>query len=122
MPAFEPSDNVGVIAVLEASAEAQVALEENSQSQVQAPAPVIHRPIPLIAPKPTRPHAQASLVAQSYTPPRTPDTQPASRRDTPQPALVAAVQQTPRRPPILLDTAICVILVLMFALIARRFL
>ncbi|PIL23797.1 hypothetical protein GSI_13548 [Ganoderma sinense ZZ0214-1] len=122
-PASESSDNV-VIAV-EAPVEAQSTREENGQSQAQETPPethIIHRPIPLIAPKPTRPLAQSSIVTQSYTPPRTPDTQPASRRDTPQPALVAAVRQTPRRPPVLLDTAICVILVLMFALVARRFL
>ena len=122
-PAFESSDNV--VVTIEAPPEVSVAPEENVQSQAQEPPlqmPVVHRPIPLIAPKPTRPHTQASIVIQSYTPPRTPDTQPASRRDTPQPALVAAVRQTPRRPPVLLDTAICVILVLMFALVARRFL
>lgn len=122
-PASESSDNV--VVTIEAPPEASAAPEENGQYQAQEPPPqmpVVHRPIPLIAPKPTRPHTQASIVTQSYTPPRTPDTQPASRRDTPQPALVAAVRQTPRRPPVLLDTAICVILVLMFALVARRFL
>ncbi|KAI0708965.1 ubiquitin-conjugating enzyme/RWD-like protein [Earliella scabrosa] len=92
--------------------------------QVPKPeAPIIHRPIPLVAPKPTRPHAHASIVTQSFTPPRVPTPeQPATRDQTPQPALVAAVRQTPPRPPILLDTVICVLLVLMFALVARRIL
>ncbi|KAI0807235.1 ubiquitin-conjugating enzyme/RWD-like protein [Fomes fomentarius] len=91
---------------------------------LQVPQPdthIVHRPIPLVAPKPTRPHAHPSLVTQSFTPPMTPDP-PATRDQTPQPALVAAVRQTSRRPPILLDTAICVLLVLVFALVARRIL
>ncbi|KAI0747908.1 UBC-like protein [Daedaleopsis nitida] len=91
-------------------------------SSLKPESPVIHRPIPLIAPKPTRPNSHASLVTQSFSPPRTPDL-PVTRDQTPQPALVAAVRQTtPRRPPILLDTAICVLLVLTFALVARRIL
>ncbi|KAI0721553.1 ubiquitin-conjugating enzyme/RWD-like protein [Cerioporus squamosus] len=97
------------------------------QPQPVQEAITIRRAIPLIAPKPTRPHAHASIVSRSFSPPRTPDqsqpaTQPATRDGTPQPALVAAVRATPRRPPILLDTAICVLLVLMFALVARRIL
>ncbi|RDX48364.1 UBC-like protein [Lentinus brumalis] len=109
-----------------------LALAPQPPEPVPQPQPVqeaitIRRAIPLIAPKPTRPHTHASLVSQSFTPPRTPDqsqpaTQPATRDGTPQPALVAAVRATARRPPILLDTAICVLLVLMFALVARRIL
>lgn len=92
---------------------------------------IIARPIPLVAPKPTRPGAVASIFTQSFTPPRTPvppslpasqpTTQPTTREGTPQPALAAALRQTtPRRPPVLLDTAICVLLVLLFALVCRR--
>ncbi|KAI0665021.1 ubiquitin-conjugating enzyme/RWD-like protein [Cubamyces menziesii] len=85
---------------------------------------IIHRPIPLVAPRPTRPLARAALVTQSYTPPRTPMvSQPSTREGTPQPALAAALRQTtPRRPPVLLDTAICVLLVLLLGLICRRIL
>ncbi|KAH9946295.1 UBC-like protein [Epithele typhae] len=67
-------------------------------------------------------HAPAYARPAAPTAAIPPPQQPSTRDGTPQPALVAAVRQTPRRPPILLDTAICVLLVLMFALIARRFL
>ncbi|KAI8998838.1 ubiquitin-conjugating enzyme/RWD-like protein [Trametes punicea] len=85
---------------------------------------VVSRPIQLVAPKPTRPLARAPIVTQLYTPPRTPTaSQPTTREGTPQPALAAALRQTtPRRPPIILDTAICVLLVLLLALICRRIL
>ncbi|KAI0670588.1 ubiquitin-conjugating enzyme/RWD-like protein [Trametes maxima] len=92
---------------------------------------VISRPIPLLSPKPRRPAARASIITQSFTPPRTPmpstssqpSSEPTTREGTPQPALAAALRQTtPRRPPILLDTAICVLLVLLLALICRRIL
>ncbi|KAH9854046.1 ubiquitin-conjugating enzyme/RWD-like protein [Lenzites betulinus] len=100
---------------------------------------IISRPIPLVAPKPTRPGAHAPIFSQTFTPPRTPapapapapappppsqstqSSQPVTREGTPQPALAAALRQTtPRRPPIILDTTICVLLVLLFALVCRR--
>ncbi|KAI9064209.1 UBC-like protein [Trametes sanguinea] len=92
--------------------------------------PVVTHRVPLVSPRPTRPSARASIITQSYTPPRSPapsvsqpTSQPTTREGTPQPALAVALRQTtPRRPPILLDTAICVLLVLLLALICRRIL
>ncbi|KAI0646855.1 ubiquitin-conjugating enzyme/RWD-like protein [Trametes meyenii] len=106
---------------------------EPAPTLLPAPGPtvVVSRPIPLLSPKPTRPAARASIITQSFTPPRTPmpstssqpSSEPTTREGTPQPALAAALRQTtPRRPPILLDTAICVLLVLLLALICRRIL
>ncbi|TBU47997.1 ubiquitin-conjugating enzyme/RWD-like protein [Dichomitus squalens] len=118
-PAPVSSSDIPIVAVQSPNAQPVLAVE------TQAPMPeahIVHRPVPLVAPKPTRPHAQPSIVTQSFTPPGTPFTQPATRDATPQPALVAAVRQTPKRPPVLLDTAICVLLSLMLALVARRFL
>ena len=42
------------------------------------------------------------------------------RPETFQPTFAAALRHSPRRPPILLDTAICVLFVLLCALIYRR--
>ncbi|KAI0362673.1 UBC-like protein [Trametes cingulata] len=116
-PAAAPSDTP-------APAQVQVQQAEAPAAPVHDPPTVISRPVPLVAPKPTRPAARAAIFTQSFTPPRTPmQSQPTTREGTPQPALAAALRQTtPRRPPILLDTAICVLLVLLFALIARRIL
>ncbi|KAI0708398.1 hypothetical protein C8Q76DRAFT_814784 [Earliella scabrosa] len=91
---------------------------------IQKPeAPNVHRPIHPVAPKPTRPHVHNSIVMQSFTPPQLPTPeQPATRNHTPQPALVAAVRQTPPHPPIFVNNMIYVLPVLMFALVARRIL
>ncbi|CDO70699.1 hypothetical protein BN946_scf184798.g14 [Trametes cinnabarina] len=106
-------------------------LEEHAPANPSIPTPVpeqtvVTRRVPLVSPRPTRPSARASIITQSYTPPRSPAlsaSQATTREGTPQPALVAALRQTtPPRPPILLDTAICVLLVLLLALICRRIL
>ncbi|KIP04768.1 hypothetical protein PHLGIDRAFT_31212 [Phlebiopsis gigantea 11061_1 CR5-6] len=97
---------------------------------------------PLIAPKPIRPIDAGSIIAPAspsrpstplpsgppldelrerrLPPPPTPSVQ-TSRAQTPMSEYIPLVlrRSTPR-PPILLDTAICVLLVLVFALICRR--
>lgn len=111
------------------------------------PAPVLPAPTlvspPLIAPKPMRPIDASSIIipatpSRPSTPlPPVPATVPsemmpapssrpqeqAARRESPI-SLSEPPAATPRRsaprPPILLDTAICVLLVSMFALICRR--
>ncbi|KAI0637196.1 ubiquitin-conjugating enzyme/RWD-like protein [Trametes polyzona] len=137
VPAPAPSSDTPVTVVASQPAEEVVQPAPASEPEPElALAPptvvepkVVARPIPLVAPKPTRPAARASIFTQSFTPPRTPAppsesaTQPTTREGTPQPALAAALRQTtPRRPPVLLDTAICVLLVLLLALICRRIL
>ncbi|KZT11482.1 UBC-like protein [Laetiporus sulphureus 93-53] len=87
-------------------------------------------PVPIVAPTPRRLTPPASILTKRVpTPTAQPvKLQPSSRPDSrtqaqPQgdlPAVAAAIQQSPRRPPVLLDTTICVLLVLMFALIAKR--
>ncbi|KAI0781154.1 ubiquitin-conjugating enzyme/RWD-like protein [Trametes elegans] len=126
-PTSEPTHTPAVLKAVEV-------VQQPTSAPAPAPVPVsqptiIHRPIPLVAPKPTRPAARAAIVSPSYTPPCTPprgtpsSSVSTTREGTPQPALAAALRQTtPRRPPVLLDTAICVLLVLLFALICRRIL
>ncbi|CCM02885.1 uncharacterized protein FIBRA_04999 [Fibroporia radiculosa] len=86
--------------------------------------------IPLIAPIPTRPSPPAPiLIDRIPTPPveevRPSSAKPETSHPAPQPpadlpALAAAITQSSRRPPVVLDTAICVLLVLAIALLAKR--
>ncbi|OSX64991.1 hypothetical protein POSPLADRAFT_1038887 [Postia placenta MAD-698-R-SB12] len=86
--------------------------------------------IRLHAPIPTRPSPPASILSQRIPTPRLqiiksdllgrPSASPARTPDLP--ILEAAITQSQRRPPVMLDTAICVLLVLVLSLIARRIL
>ena len=96
----------------------------------------------IIAPKPMRPIDAAAIVIPAsplpqssplppapslpaeQPPTRTSSTRvdPQSRTQTPTPERARMMTGSPPRPPILLDTAICVLLVLVFALICRRIL
>lgn len=86
------------------------------------------RPIPIVAPTPTRP-LRSTTIIQSSEPvtervkphERTQDARPAVVRPEPiQPTFAATLHPSPRRPPLLLDTAICVLFVLLCALVYRR--
>ncbi|EED77604.1 predicted protein [Postia placenta Mad-698-R] len=82
------------------------------------------------APIPTRPSPPVSILSQRIPTPRLqsiksdllgrPSASPARTPDLP--ILEAAITQSQRRPPVMLDTAICVLLVLVLSLIARRIL
>ncbi|KAI0831078.1 UBC-like protein [Trametes gibbosa] len=138
------STSIDTPSAIQLTEEAQQAVSVSEPTPPPAPVSaleptIISRPIPLVAPRPTRPGVRAPIFTQTFTPSRTPapapaptpsqpsqssqSSQPATREGTPQPALAAVLRQTtPRRPPIILDTAICVTLVLLFALVCRRIL
>ncbi|KAI0933907.1 hypothetical protein AcV5_005925 [Taiwanofungus camphoratus] len=87
--------------------------------------------VPLFTPTPTRPGVPPSILKRhsGSSPARDsksralPETEPRSHFEQQEdlPILAAAISQTPHRPPVLLDTAICVVLVVTFALVVRRF-
>ncbi|THH33848.1 hypothetical protein EUX98_g327 [Antrodiella citrinella] len=114
--------------------------------QPPAPAPITpSRTIPLVAPTPTRPVVPINLTPNTpvFIGPSTPvdetppDDFPSSTETTTtassaidgetrevlaaaQPAPPVILRRSTPRPPLILDTAICVLLVLVFALICRR--
>lgn len=105
------------------------------QPEQQQPSDASACTVPLVAPTPTRPLRPSSIITRNEplpaepAKPRSPDQAPERERQAPpvpvhpenfQPTLAAALRQSPRRPPLLLDTAICVLLVLLCALIYRR--
>ncbi|PCH38338.1 UBC-like protein [Wolfiporia cocos MD-104 SS10] len=88
-------------------------------------APSAH--VPLVAPIPTRPSPPPPILTCRIATPPIQDTKPpppsrapSAPRGQTQPPTEAFTAACPRRPPVLLDTAICVLLVLMFALVAKR--
>jgi len=84
--------------------------------------------VQLVAPVPTRPSAPPAILTRRIaTPVQNTKSLPSDRESSPMPqtqadfpALAAAINQSARRPPVLLDTAICVLLVLVFALVVKR--
>ncbi|EMD38616.1 hypothetical protein CERSUDRAFT_113795 [Gelatoporia subvermispora B] len=108
------------------------AIHEHACEPPVASSPVtVVSSVKLVAPIPTRPQASPPVLShRSPSPPaqRSKTDTPREHAETPshqasgvQPS-IAAVLSVPRRPPVLLDTAICVLLVLMFALICKRIL
>lgn len=85
-------------------------------TSIVIPTSPLPQPSPL-APAPSLPTEQPPTRASST---RAVDSQ--SRTQTPTPERARLLINSPARPPILLDTAICVLLVLVFALICRRIL
>ena len=83
--------------------------------------------MPILAPRPQRPSPPPAILNTQLSIPPTPRTvsprvgaSTAPQTDGTQCDVPAAQSSSRSRPPVLLDTAICVLLVLLFALIAKR--
>ncbi|GBE82480.1 UBC-like protein [Sparassis latifolia] len=84
-------------------------------------------PVPILAPTPTRPIIPVNVIvspkpstSQQVKGSLQTEVQRLGQGQTPQDPALAVAMSYPRRPPVLLDLAICVLLVLVFALIIRR--
>ncbi|OCH95634.1 UBC-like protein [Obba rivulosa] len=114
---------------------APASTHEHSHEQppsAPAPSPVtVVSSVQVVAPIPTRPRASPPVLSHRSPSPLAPQSKArtsnegagnASRPASAAQPSIAVALSVPPRPPVLLDTAICVLLVLMFALICRRIL
>ncbi|KAH9842906.1 UBC-like protein [Rhodofomes roseus] len=123
VPAASPGPLTPATPAVIADVKQKASADEPPRAQVDAPSPSI----PIVAPRPQRPSPPPSILTTPI------DTTPTPRTVSPRPDGASSAQlqqaagpkrdaQSSGRPPVLLDTAICVLLVLLFALIVKRFL